>query len=254
MLKPMYQNQIQEIKKRTLAKLQEVNRENLEVTLKKDQSLVTEMDLYISDLVKEIFSQSHPHLHFFSEEDQQSFQFPMIILDPIDGTKEFARGVPECAISLAIMNTPEINHHQNFAWIFNPFTGFEISTTDETNPAQSKNLLECTTGLVSRTEWSKGLFNEGPFKNFELIPRGSIAFKLGLLAGGACDFVLSRQPKNIWDLAAGTLIAYSRELAFWEKGKLVKSLDRIKFKNRLLWAHPAHFSQLEEKTKGKIWN
>ena len=64
---------------------------------------------------------------------------------------------------------------------------------------------------MSRTEWDKGFFkSEELEKSICIAPKGSIALKLGYLASGSCEFVVSKQPKNIWDIAAGTILCKER--------------------------------------------
>jgi fructose-1,6-bisphosphatase/inositol monophosphatase family enzyme len=66
--------------------------------LKDDMSPVTELDLFVSNLIKENFSSYLDQEYtFFSEEDFDSLKDKSIILDPIDGTKEFIAGIPQCA-------------------------------------------------------------------------------------------------------------------------------------------------------------
>lgn len=209
--------------------------DSLNVKRKQDQTLVTEIDIFVSDLVK-----SALHLNgrsFLSEEDQGEFVFPLFILDPIDGTKELIQGIPECCLSLAYL---EEDKKTGWGWIFNPFTGFEISTDDNfTKPfcLTTQKLI----GLVSSSEWMKGLFLEKNYKHVILAPKGSIAFKLGLLAAGACDFVITKKPKSIWDIAAGTILCWQRGIKFYQNGIEVKSLNKIRLENDMLWCRPGQF-------------
>ena len=235
----MYEDQILQIKQSIVQKMQ--NMGIPKTSLKKDLSPVTEIDLFISQITRDIFARSEPGLHFFSEEDPQAFQFPMVVLDPIDGTREFSLGIPECALSLAIMHTPEIADPQNFAWIFNPHTGFELSSNSSFIPPRSR-APGAPAGLISRTEQARGLSLE----KLVVTSRGSIAFKLGLLAAGASDFVFSHKPKHVWDIAAGTLLASQRGFVFWEKGKVIETLDRITYQRHLLWSIPEHRSFLQK--------
>ena len=248
----MYQPQaeIQEIKKSILKKFRGLNIKEIKIDKKEDLSIVTEVDLYISELTRDIFKKSNSNLNFFCEENQDSFRFPLLTLDPIDGTKGLSQGLPECAISLAILNTPNINDPNNFGWIYNPFTGFEVSTQDLYIRPSNPQLLDCLTGIVSRSEWNNGLFNNDHFKQFQLIPRGSIALKLGLLASGVCDFVFSLRPKHIWDIAAGTLIANSRGLEVRSFNRPLNELNQKIYSESLLWGDPYHLSQFQEKYSG----
>ena len=56
--------------------------------------------------------------------------------------------------------------------------------------------------LNSRSETRRGLWQ--PYRNNfkELIPFGSIALKLAMVAANQADFVGSLQPKNEWDICA----------------------------------------------------
>ncbi len=208
-------------------------KESLGISKKSDSSIVTLVDQEVSDLVRKKFSHliNEGRYHFYSEEDQQSFGFPSIILDPIDGTRELAMGLGECVVSLAVMET----HNSGFAWVFNPFTGFEISSLSSfVEPVVFNN--ERLFGYVSKGDKKKGLLNHA-FESDELIisTKGSIAFKLGLLASGACDFVYSKTPKNIWDIAAGTLLCWERGMKLYQEGKEVIALGEVKIDGELIW-------------------
>ena len=99
--------------------------------------------------------------------------------------------------------------------------------------------------MVSRTEMKGGLFDRfESLGNICLIEKGSIALKLGLLAAGACDFVVSLEHKNIWDIAAGCILASQRGMGFYHNGQLVTSLTEQSYTGVLLWARHEHVEQL----------
>lgn len=218
---------------------------DIDVNLKNDNTIVTEIDLFVSGLIKKKLSQHsrYSHYTFFSEEEFDKLLFPSAILDPIDGTRELVKGRAECAVSLAMMNSPVIADPLNYGWLYNPFSGFSLDSdvpfVSSNNKSKQKIL-----GMVSRSEFEKGFFND--FINFnskvEITPRGSIAFKLGLLASGGCDFVLSLSPKNIWDIAAGTILCSQRGIKLYQNGVEVKKLDELLITGVLMWA-PEELSQ-----------
>lgn len=76
---------------------------------KKDKSRVTEADLTISNETEKRILQAFPEDQFFSEETQdQDEPVPMTsefvwIIDPVDGTNNFALGMSMCAISLGLL-------------------------------------------------------------------------------------------------------------------------------------------------------
>ena len=57
--------------------------------------------------------------------------------------------------------------------------------------------------LNSRSETKAGLWD--PYKKHfkEVIPIGSIAYKLAMVSAGRTDMVASLKPKNEWDICAG---------------------------------------------------
>ena len=215
----------------------------LDISRKNDQSLVTEIDLFVSRLIKDVVK-GQPEFkqhHFFSEEEQESFAFPCIIVDPIDGTRGMAQGISECAVSLAIMQSPDVqNHRENWGWIFNPFTGFEISTDDQYCDPPNSN-QEALLGMVSRSEWNRGLYQQFNNQGKVIVsPRGSIALKLGLMAAGSADFIITKRPKSVWDIAAGTLICRQRGFKMYDQSAEITRLDTKSIKNPLIWCRDEH--------------
>jgi len=175
-------------------------------------------------------------LHLHCEEEHTSLIFPALVVDPLDGTRDFIEGRAECAVSVAWMAGPELDG-PHAALIYNPFTGFALHSGQ--SPAWAPLVQQGPwSGLVSRSEWNQGLYRDVREPEARLAPRGSIAFKLGLLAGGACDFVVSRRPKNVWDIAAGTLLAHKRGMEFWSGGTRVTSLSAESYSAPLFWGRP----------------
>lgn len=74
-----------------------------------DGSRVTEADLHLSNAFSEAVAQAFPGDQFFSEELEHG-DTPIEVtsgyswlVDPIDGTNNFARSIPTCSISLALL-------------------------------------------------------------------------------------------------------------------------------------------------------
>lgn len=221
--------------------------QNIHVEEKADRSFITHIDQLVSDFSKDYFKNTHKEFkdyHFYSEEDYTELKFPAVVLDPIDGTRELTKGMRECAVSLALMQSSRIDDPKNYAWIYNPFSGFELDSKKQfvqTANFSSQKLL----GLVSRTEFHRGLFNQNRDDIQVFSPRGSIAFKLGLLASGGADFVISLNPKNIWDIAAGTILCEQRGISFYVNGEKKNSLDQEKYSGVLVWANEAIYSRID---------
>ncbi|MCT4642543.1 MAG: hypothetical protein N4A33_09640 [Bacteriovoracaceae bacterium] len=201
---------------------------DINITYKLDKTIVTDVDVYISKIFKEEFLGKYPFLNFYSEEDQESFKYPMIIIDPIDGTKEFSQLKDECSISFGIYYSPNLDDIRNFSWIYNPFNNFEISSIKIVKESSHQYLDK---GLVSNTEFEMGLFK----KDVNIVPIGSIAYKLGLLAAGHCLFVETRRAKNIWDIMAGSHISYLRGKKLLQNGIELTKLDKMFFEPAMRW-------------------
>jgi myo-inositol-1(or 4)-monophosphatase len=177
-------------------------------------------------------------------------QFPCAIIDPIDGTRELSKGRAECAVSIALMNSHLIDDPKNYAWVYNPFSGFSIDSNDQYVRVKNKSLQKIS-GMVSRSELHKGLFDDLKNPLIQVIPRGSIAFKLGLLASGACDFIVSKNPKNIWDIAAGTILCQKRGYSFYVDGKKIEGLDLERYNGVLIWAQESQIAEIYQEFKNE---
>src|SRR5690606_41642727 len=72
------------------------------ITAKGDRDLVTDVDLAVEDEVRSFLARETPEIGMLGEEHGLSGApaGPRWVLDPIDGTANFARGIPLCAVSL----------------------------------------------------------------------------------------------------------------------------------------------------------
>jgi myo-inositol-1(or 4)-monophosphatase len=210
-----------------------------EVQHKGDGSPVTALDLALSELIEDICSRELSDFTFYSEEKFSDWSFPLMALDPLDGTREFIAGRPEWAISVGLFLN---DYFVGEGWIYNPLTNELFSEQSIRNPVLHKDLYR---GEVSRAEWETGLFNiETPTK-FHLIPMGSIAYKLGKLSAGLSDFVISKKPKNIWDIAGGTVLCRQAGYSFYSQGQLVTKVKPY-YDAPLIWCHESLFPELSE--------
>ncbi len=223
--------------------------DKLEVGKKNDQTVVTNLDIKISNIVKEEFSNAYKDkFTFFCEEEHDQLRFPAIVLDPIDGTQGLITRTFESAVSLGVMENPLLS--EGLGWVFNPFTGFSLRSDDpfvdikKTSPGP---LLV----FVSRSEWDKGLYAGLKLEDLIIVPMGSIAYKLGLLASGACDLVFSWTPKHIWDIAAGTILCHQRGIYFFNgKGQKVTHLEKKIIAGPMFWSKEDNVSQVIKMIEG----
>jgi len=83
---------------------------DLPVERKPDRSLVTVADLEVESAMRDLVAKRHPELGVFGEEhgEHQGSSGARLIVDPIDATANFARGLPIYATLLAIEDEGEI--------------------------------------------------------------------------------------------------------------------------------------------------
>jgi myo-inositol-1(or 4)-monophosphatase len=132
------------------------------------------------------------------------------IVDPMDGTKEFTRKIPEFAVSIALAE----NGEPIIGVVRNPAADVTVWASKgdgtfrdgERVRVSSATRLESSVMIASRTEISRDRFehHEGWFG--EIRPLGSIAWKLACIACGEGDLNISLAPKNEWDVCAGDVL------------------------------------------------
>jgi myo-inositol-1(or 4)-monophosphatase len=85
--------------------------------------LVTQYDKQVEDMVARRVRAAYPDIGFLGEETFEHGTIltssPTFVCDPIDGTLNFSKGVPNCAISLALT----LNKKPVVGVVYNPFRG-----------------------------------------------------------------------------------------------------------------------------------
>ena len=207
-----------------------------DIQFKNDGSPVTELDLSLSSHIELLMEKNFSGVTFYSEEKFSEWKFPLLALDPLDGTQEYIEGRDEWAISIGVFE------NENFAgegWVYNPKTAECFDHGDRNN----FKIKSSYRGEVSRSEWKKGLFANKSTDKYKVEPLGSIAYKLGRLSAHKCDFVVSLRPKNIWDIAGGTLLCHEAGYKFYSQGKEVTKVEKL-YQPPLIWCREEMFSEL----------
>ena len=209
-----------------------------EIQFKQDGSPVTELDQFLSSHIELLMQENYPNMTFYSEEKFDEWRFPLIALDPLDGTIEYIEGRDEWAISIGLFQTEKF---EGEGWVYNPRTNECFERGENKGFAEKKKYR----GEVSRSEWKKALFTGKSSEKFELHAVGSIAYKLGRLSADKSDFVVSLRPKNIWDIAGGTILCQEAGYKFYSQGKEVTSVQKS-YAPPLLWCRPELFLELSK--------
>ncbi len=187
-------------------------REGFETARKANQDPVTTADLAADRILREGLLAACPGTEWLSEETRDRPERlaaeRVWIVDPIDGTKEFVSGIPEYAVSVALVErgTPILGA------VFNPATdelylaarGQGVTRNGQAvrsdRPLPDKPVILASRSEVKRGEWD--IFR--PLAEIRIC--GSIAYKLALVAAAQADSTFSLGPKNEWDIAAGILL------------------------------------------------
>ncbi|MDX8411638.1 MAG: inositol monophosphatase family protein [Mariprofundaceae bacterium] len=148
-----------------------------------------------------------PGSRYFGEEssEQGEANSPACwIVDPLDGTKEFVRGIPEYVVSVLL----QMDGENKLAAILNPATGDIIAGSASgvlLNGSKAKvtdrGELPGATALASRTETEAGEWDK--FSDLNLVTTGSVAWKCARVAAGLADLTFTLRPRHVWDVGAG---------------------------------------------------
>jgi myo-inositol-1(or 4)-monophosphatase len=132
------------------------------------------------------------------------------VVDPIDGTREFVQGIPEWCVSIGLVE----EGRAVAGGILSPAAdrlilgSLETGVTLNGEPVgvTSTTELRGASVLASRSEVGRGEWDRFADASFEVVPCGSVAYKLGLVAAGLTDATWTLVPKNEWDVVAGVAL------------------------------------------------
>ncbi len=175
--------------------------------------IVTEADLAIDRFLHAALRRTHPDDGWLSEETADDrlrlMRRRVWVVDPIDGTRSFAEGVPEFAISVALVieNRPVLGFVYNPAKeeMFEAVRGGGARLGGDRLRASGTETLEGARICVSRFEARRRNF-AALLPRVELVTLGSLAYKLALVAAGRFDGYLSWRRTHDWDIAAALLL------------------------------------------------
>lgn len=132
------------------------------------------------------------------------------IVDPLDGTREFIEGIPEWCISVGLVE----DGIPVAGGICNPIAGetvlgaigLGVTLNGQPITQEQEKREKDMTVLASRSEVERGEWEQYAGAPFNVIPMGSVAYKLARVAAGLNDATWTLVPKNEWDVAAGVAL------------------------------------------------
>ena len=183
-----------------------------EIKMKGANNPVTVADQEADKYLFNFLTNEFPEYGWLSEETldtQERLEKNRVwVVDPLDGTKEFIEGVPHFSISIGMVSSGKsvvgVIYNPAKNELFSAYKGGGSMLNEEPIYCLSDNSLR--TIMVSRSEIKRGMWKNYEEKFSEIIPIGSVAYKLGLIAAGKATFFATLQPKNEWDVCAGDCI------------------------------------------------
>jgi myo-inositol-1(or 4)-monophosphatase len=143
-------------------------------------------------------------------DDQGRLAAPRVwIVDPLDGTKEFIRKIPEFCVAIGLSDRGEpvvgVTYNPVTEEMFWSARGMGCHLGSHRVRVTRTRMLHRASVLASRSETARGEWEvfHGILKS---VPTGSVAYKLAMVAGGKADATFTRSPKNEWDIASGAAL------------------------------------------------
>jgi myo-inositol-1(or 4)-monophosphatase len=193
------------------------------ITPKTDRrDMASEVDLIVEREVRDFLRDKTPAIGFLGEEEGATGRNDELVwtLDPIDGTANFVRGIPLCAVSLGLVDP----HRAVLGAIDLPFLDTRYHAAEgEGAYANGKRIRVSSTSNMIDAIVSVGDFAVGPNATEKNQHRlavtsllatraqrvrmfGSAAIDLAFVAHGRTDAVIMLSNKP-WDTAAGVILA-----------------------------------------------
>lgn len=191
----------------------------VKVTVKNDNELVTQADSRCQQIIIDRIKETFPDHGFIAEEGKNGAIFKQPprgdadfwwVIDPIDGTNNFAHGMLAFAVSIAVCfegkPVAAVIYEPATDSMFTAFKDGEAQLNDRRITVSEEEIERfASIGFDSRFDdsvarWMCELMRRGKFRNF-----GTTALQLAYVAKGGLVATIAGNPK-LWDIAAGALL------------------------------------------------
>ena len=180
---------------------------------KNGNELVTNVDLKADRLICDAISQAYPDHFILSEESSpelgniQELDASVWVIDPIDGTVNFAHGLGHSAISIAHVE----NGNFEVGVVFNPFTNEMFSARKGEGALLNGSAIE----VAHESELSRAIIATGfPYDKSAMEP---LVKRLRVVLNNCADIRrIGSAALDICYLAAGRLDGYYESLSIWD--------------------------------------
>ncbi len=201
-----------------------------------DKSIVTQFDFECQNLIIDKIKRQYPQHGIIGEESESSSDQdskPLIhpagdpektywVIDPIDGTRNYAHGLPIYTVSIAAIR----KGRPVLGVIYEPSAQMLFAAVKDQPSFCNEEIIQCkneTLNLNSQIAISGNLINNLPrqapaiMKNIVYMNLGSAALHFAYVASGVFTASIALGVK-LWDIAAGAVIA-------GEAGAVMKNID-----------------------------
>jgi myo-inositol-1(or 4)-monophosphatase len=186
----------------------------LDVRNKTPNNPVTDADLAVDALLRDLLMADRPDYGWLSEETVDDGSRLVAertwVVDPIDGTRAFIKGKPHWTICIGLMHgTTAV-----LGVVYNPISGEFFQATQgggamlngaPIKASMTASVAGCAmlgdVGMFAHPAWPVA------WPKMAVDQRNSIAYRMCLVANGAFDAAIALSAKQDWDLAAATVIA-----------------------------------------------
>jgi 3'(2'), 5'-bisphosphate nucleotidase len=192
---------------------------NLKITIKKDNTPVTNGDLTVDKILQDTITKLTPNIQIVSEENVSEIKkfdnTNFWLIDPIDGTREYIKNKNEYTLNAALI----LNKKPVIGIIYAPklkrlFYSFGKNDAYEINK-NLKTKLNCKKltkkneilALSNSSTPSDIILNIHQKYNVTRYVKCSSSLKFCLIAAGEFDIYAARARAKEWDIAAGHAIA-----------------------------------------------
>lgn len=179
---------------------------------KADGTPVSDADLEVDGLLRELLVNAPPHYGWHSEESQPQSTLTnerFWLVDPIDGTMAFLGGNESWCISLALIEKGRpilgIIHAPAQRTIYSAVRGGGAKLNGVPISVSSRQMLEGARLIVNPSALNPQRW-QNPLPAIERLTVPSLALRLAHVAQGSCDGTLALSYKHDWDLAAGDIL------------------------------------------------
>lgn len=212
--------------------------------------VVTELDLKIEELIIDRLRKYDPSIPCVGEESGGKFAERMWLIDPIDGTGHFIRGIPFCTTMIALIEKGEVVfsviHDFVRGDVYSAEAGKGSNRNKEPIRVSSRPIRQAYISLESVLKTPEQVYKFRVLqKKCAIMHTINCGYEFALVASGKIEGRISLNPYGqVWDYAAGALLVK-------EAGGRVMNIGKNSYDYKNLDFLAVNGIVYEELTKGK---